>query len=67
MERQFIPNLMVNFQNILQTKLPNFGIFLFSLRASLLCFKTDEITVSHLVTFEHFFNESPFVDVWVKT
>lgn len=42
-------------------------VLLIFLRASLVCFKTDEITVSHLVTFEHFFNESPFVDVWVKT
>lgn len=46
MERQFIPNLMVNFQNILLKKLPNFGILIL-LKASLVCFKIDEITVSH--------------------
>lgn len=42
-------------------------VLLIFVRASLVCFKTDEITVSDLVTFEHFFNEIPFVDVWVKT
>lgn len=29
LKRQFIPNLMVNVQNILLTKLPNFGIINF--------------------------------------